>query len=315
VLGTDDDQVWLAAAPKDGKAEVRWTRKGPGVAQEVAYGDFGQGPHVYVAWGVGRGHLDAPLVLEALDPKTGAATELWRNAGERNECAHLSIADVDRDGKPDLAFAYYSSKYFVKARNIKANGQLVEGPEVRMATSRAYADLDGDGKADEIVGRVYGDDKNVPGDLKVDFGKGPVQVPTENGVRSLVVAALGGEARPSLYFCDGWVANYGKEAHARVKRARWADGKLTVETVGASPDEFTFFSLRTLDLDGDGKPELIGQGDKRVTAFQPGAAGDWPARPLATIEPVLNTAVGTDADGKPVLYVPARPNTRIIPLH
>jgi hypothetical protein len=314
VVGADGDAIWLSPPLREGKAEVRWRRQGPGVAQDVAFGDLGQGPRLFVAWGVGRGHLDAPLVLESIDPATGEATEIWRHKGERNECAHLSIADVDGDGKAELAFAYYASKYFVKARHFRANGEPLEGAEVRMATSRAFADLDGDRKLDEVVGRVYGDDKGLPGDLKADLGRGPVPVPAENGVRSLAVAAVGDEKQPSLYFADGWVANYGKEAKARLKRARWTDGRFAVETLGESPDEFTFFALTPVDVDGDGRNEIAAQGDKRVSLFWPAADGKWTSRPLAAIEPVLNTAIGRDAAGGWVLLVPARPATRVVPV-
>jgi hypothetical protein len=314
VVGTDGDALWLAPPLRDGKAEPKWRRQGPGVAQDVAFGDLGQGPRLFVAWGVGRGHLEAPLVLESIDPATGQATEIWRHQGERNECAHLSVADVDRDGQPELAFAYYASKYFVKTRHFEGNGESSEGTEVRMATSRAFGDLDGDGRPDEVIGRVYGDDKGQPGDLRADLGKGAVPVPTDNGVRSITVAAVGDEKQPSLYFADGWVANYGKEAKARLKRARFRGGKVEVETLGESSDEFTFFALTPVDVDGDGRQEIAAQGDKRVSLFWPAADGKWTSRPIAAIEPVLNTAVGRDAAGGWVLLVPARPATRVVPV-
>jgi hypothetical protein len=141
-----------------------------------------------------------------------------------------------------------------------------------------------------------------------------VPVPTDNGVRSIAVAAVGDEKQPSLYFADGWVANYGKEAKARLKRARFGGGKVEVETLGESSDEFTFFALTPVDVDGDGRQEIAAQGDKRVSLFWPAADGKWTSRPIAAIEPVLNTAIGRDAAGGWVLLVPARPATRVVPV-
>lgn len=313
VLGADGTTLW-ARAPGERGVE-KWRVEGEGVVQLIAFGDLGDGNRFFVARGVGRGHLDAPLVLQSLEPETGKATELWRTSGERNEPVTLAVADVDRDGRNELAFAVYASKYMVRTRHLKAGGQwLPEGPEIRMATGRAWGDLDADGKADEVLGRVYGDAKDLPGDLRVDRGKGLEPVPVVQGIKSVLVARIGDEASPSLYFCDGWVANYGKEARARLKRARWTEGKLSVDTLGESPDEFTFFSLSAADVDGDGKLELVAQGDKRITVFHATSTGPFRAAPFGALEPVLNTAVGVDDAGRAVVYIPGRPQSRILSL-
>lgn len=313
VLGADGKTLW-ARAPGERGAE-KWRVEGEGVVHQIVYGDVGDGPRFYVTRGVGRGFLQAPLVLQSLDPATGQATELWRNDGERNEPVTLAIADVNRDGHDELAFSHYASKYMVRTRHLKAGGaSLGDGPEIRMATTRVWGDLDADGKADEVLGRVYGDAKDLPGDLRIDRGKGLEPVPVENGIKSAVIAKLGDDAAPALYFCDGWVANYGKEAHARLKRARFVKGKVSVETLGASADEFTFFSLQPADVDGDGKLELVVQGDKRLTIFRWAPSGPFTATPGRGLEPVLNVAVGVDEAGKAAVYVPGKPQSSITPL-
>ena len=309
MLGADGDALWLATVG----GAVRWRVSGPGVVTHVVAGDYGHGAHLYVARGVGRGFLAAPLVLQALDLATGAATELARLDGERNEAAHLSIDDVDRDGRPELAFAFYDSKYTVRTRHLEADGAVRDGAPVRMASSRAYGDLDGDGKIDEVVGRVYGDAKGEPGDLKVDLGAGFVWVPVEQGVRALLVARLGDDVGPTLYVADGWVANYGKDARATLKRVRFAAGKPVVEAVGRSPDDFTFFALTAADVDGDGAPEIVAQGSKQVSVFSPGPVLPWARRAVVPTEPVLNTAVARGPGGV-VALVPGRPVTRTYPL-
>jgi len=312
LLGADGTTLWARTPGVGGRA--LWQSQGEGVVHAVVHGDLGDGPRLYVGRGVGRGHLQAPLVLESIDPATGARTELWRNAGERNEPVTLSVVDVDRDGKVELAFAYYASKYMVRTRHLRAGGQpMAEGPEVRMATLRLWADVDADGRLDEVLGRVYGDAKDVPGDLRIDRGRGLELVETENGIKSAVFTVFG-KAAPALYFCDGWVANYGQAAKARLKRARYVAGKPVVERLGDSPDEFTFFALTAADVDADGRMDLVAQGDKRFTLFFEGADGAVTVRRGPALEPVLNTAIGPDEGGRIVAYVPARPNTRVLPL-
>ncbi|MCA9538084.1 MAG: hypothetical protein KC620_04315, partial [Myxococcales bacterium] len=96
---------------------------------------------------------------------------------------------------------------------------------------------------------------------------------------------------------------------AQLKRARRVDGKWKVEMVGQSADEFTFFDLTAIDVDGDGQPEIAAQGNKHLTIF--GTAAGVAGRVVADFEPVLNTALGRDAQGL-VLFVPARPATRAV---
>lgn len=314
VIGARGDRLW-AAVPKDAGWQVLWvTPYQAGVAHRFAVGDLGQGPRLYVAWGVGRGFLDAPLVLRAHDLTTGEATEIWRNAGQRNEAADLDFQDVDGDGAPDLMFAYFASKYMVKTRHITQKGSIIEGPEVRMATSRTFGDLDGDGQPDEVVGRVYGDAKGEPGDLTVHFGGGPaVRVPVQNGVKAVMVARLGADTRPTLYVSDGWLADYGKSAKARVSRVTWQGRVPTVELVANSDDEFTFFEMTTADLDGKGQAALVVRGEKRVARFDPAPQGPWAMRPLAGLTPVLNTGLSRRGDAYLVL-VPAEPATRAVPV-
>jgi hypothetical protein len=312
LLGADGAALWARTPGPSG--QTRWRIEGEGVVHSVLYGDRGDGPRFFVARGVGRGALQAPLVLESIDPATGARVELWRTSGERNEPVTLALADVDGDGKTELAFSYYASKYMVRTRHLRPDGEpLADGPEIRMATLRLWADVDADGRVDEVLGRVYGDAKDVPGDLRVDRGRGLEPIAVENGIKSAVFTALG-QATPALYFCDGWVANYGQAARARLKRLRFAGGKPVVEQLGTSPDEFTFFALTPADLDGDGRLELVAQGDKRFTLFAEGPDGVVSARPGPALEPVLNTAVGSDGAGRVVAYVPARPHTRLVPL-
>lgn len=325
LLGAYKNQLWAARAKPGSGWTIDWVTTGPGVAHRLTYLRFMQGESYIVAWGVGRGYLQAPLVLMQHDPATGQSQELWRDAGPRNESAHLSVAELNGDGLPDIAFAYYASKYMVRTRHLmteKGAPKAVEGKDVRMASSRAYGDLDGDKKVDEVVGRVYGDAKGEPGDLMVHFGNGKsLKIPTDRGVKSVFVGKLGKDKTPALYFADGWEANYGKKAKAQVKRVAFARNQshIAPKTIGVSTDEFTFFELSGADLDDDGRPELIARGNKKLSEFkQVPFDGKWVRRTLAGMQPVLNTAVGKTAQGW-MAFIPTNPRTptvavRAVPL-
>lgn len=311
VLGAFGDQLW-AYDPATGRE--MWRVTGPGVAQRVAAGDIGKGPRLYVAWGSGRDFLRVPLVLNAHDPTTGAMVEtLWRFDGPRTECAHLSVTDVDGDAAPELAFAHYETKYFVRPRHLKADGSVIEGPQIRMASSRAYGDLDRDGKPDEVIGRVYGDSKGEMGDLQIDLGPGRELVQgVDRGIKAVAIADLDGKG-PSLYFSDGWEANYGKGAKAQLVRLTYVDGKPKLDRIGASYDEFTFFDIHPIDVDGDGLLEIVVRGDKRVSLFKPTATGPWARRTVTELGPVLNIAVARTAKGA-FVYVPGKTGTGAVPI-
>lgn len=317
LLGASKNQLWAARAKPDGGWTVDWVTTGPGVAHRLTYTRHMQGEAYVVAWGVGRGFLKAPLVLMQHDPATGQGTELWRDAGPRNESAHLSTVMLDGDTFPDIAFAYYASKYMVRTRHLLGGEKTVkEGKDVRMASSRAYGDLDGDKKTDEVVGRVYGDAKGEPGDLTVHFGNGKsLKIPTDRGVKAVFVGKVGADKTPALYFADGWEANYGKKAKAQVKRVAFdtAQRHAAPARIAQSADEFTFFDLSAADLDGDGQPELIARGNKKLTAFKQGTGGAWTPRILAGMQPVLNTAVGKTARGW-MAFIPTNPRTPGVPV-
>ena len=314
LLGADGNALWALSLESK---KILWRVEGPGVAHRLAVGDYGRGRALYVGWGVGRGFLGADMVLQRLDPATGKGETLWQYAGnpanpreKRAEPAHLSVVDVDGDGAKDLAFAHYVSKYMVGARHLKADGGVIEGAPLRMASSRAYGDVTGDGQTEEIIGRVYGDAKGIPGDLRVAARGKVTMVPTDNGVRSVLAGMTEDGKGKALYFSDGWVSNYGKLAKAQLKQAIWQGGKPVVKTIGTSADEFTFFDLESVDLDGDGVPEIIARGNKRVSAFRFDGQS-WTRRTLADVPPVLNTALGKTKSGWKVA-IPVRPATRIV---
>jgi hypothetical protein len=323
VLGSNGPVLWAYQIHKSGGVSKLWESRGEGTVHRVVMVAGGDGVTrtLIAARGVGRGQLKAPLLLQAIDPMKGEAREIFRILGERNEPAHLSVADVDRDGQDEVAFAYYQSKYMVVTRHLEMGNlsakvgkaasppAVVVGPPMRMATSRVFTDVNGSGGADEVIGRVYGDARGLPGDLKVNLGAGHVTVPTDNGVRGLTSAKVAAKGPAHLYFADGWVANYGKSAKAVLKRLLWTKNGFTSEIVGTSADEFTFFDLTAIDLNGDGVHEIAARGNKRVTIFE-SVDGAWRQWAAAEFEPVINVAIGRGGDAVWRVFVPGQEAVR-----
>jgi hypothetical protein len=288
VLGSHGGDLW--AIDLDAQvARERWRVKGRGLVQLATAGDFGRGHKIYAARGRSR-TVDVALTLAEIDPATGEETELWRHEGARNEAVHLSIADVDGDLEPELAFAYFTTNHDVATRHLEADGSAIAGDAMRMATTRAYADVDGDGRHDEIIGRVYGDASDVAGHIRVRLRDRWVHVPTDRGVRYLeAVAEPDGAA--TIYFSDGWSASYGRDGRAQLKRARLVNDTFEVETLGRSEGEFTLFDLAIFDVSG--RRGVVAAGSHRVSLFaEPsGAAGAWTVRPLVDAREVQRIAV------------------------
>ena len=255
--------------------------------------------------------MKAPLSLSIWTAGLDKPKELWSHSGIRNEPAHLSLQDLNGDGQAQIAFAYYVDKYHVATRHMNGSGAGQLGAKMRMASGRVYTDINADGRVDEVISRVYGDAKGLPGDLKINLGQGWVTVATDNGVRGLASAHVKG-SKPAVFFADGWRSNYGKEAKAQLKILEWTASGPKLTKIGHSPDEFTFFELWAVDIDGDGFDELVARGNRHVTLFLKEGKARWSQIKLATFEPVINVAFGLGGDGYWRTFVPGKTHTKTI---
>jgi hypothetical protein len=314
LLGADGSELWaVELRGRDARERWRVRGEGKGGVQLVAQGDFGRGQRIYAARGT-RGVVRAPLVLEEIDPANGDASELWRHDGLRNDAVHLSVADVDADGEAELAFAYFVTNHEVRTRHLEADGTIVASGSMRMATTRAYADVDGDGTADEVIGRLYGDAGDAKGHIRARLGGAWVHVPTDRGVRSLV-AVQPPRGAATLYFADGWSASYGRDARAQLKRARWNGERFQVDLLAQSEDEYTLFALAPFEVGG--RAAVAAAGSHRVTLFAEPAerstdAADWSTRALVDAAAVSTVAVAPAADACVWVLVPSSEATGAI---
>jgi hypothetical protein len=330
ILLAYQDQLSLV----DSNFQVRWTVKGKGTAHLVTAGTltpstlhpsfqaFSQKAHyLVVAWGMGRGFLQAPLVIGLIDPKTGQMLEILNQPGERTQAVHLQVVDLNGDQENDLAFAYFQDKYFVKTQHWIANQTPLANwflhTPVRMATTFLYADL-GDSVISELIGRVYGEEKGEFGDLELRAKGRTKQIPLEKGLKQLYFGPVADfepgqnqnlKETKHLLMSDGWVANYGKKAKATLKKITFENHRLQVEALGESVGEYTFFDFLPVSAQ-DGKTYLFLQGSHFLSLVLPKATGDWTFHRLSPLTPTLNIAVFRKANDFYLLF--PDPNATVI---
>ena len=178
------------------------------------------------------------------------------------------IADLDGDGKPDLA-VNTGSGVISLYRNLSTNGVLGSGSfaarvDMPVGTSGPYglvaADLDGDGKLDLVaVDTSYNRvmvlrNLSTPGSLTTNSFAARVNFTVGTGPRGLAVRDLDGDGKPDIL-----VANY-NSGTVSVLRNLGNPGGLTVNSfapavnfaTGSLPQNTTI-----ADVDGDGKPDVV----------------------------------------------------------
>lgn len=270
VLGTQGQRVWGARLTSTG-LDIHWSVPAPGILQRATSGIVDQREWVVLAFGRGRGRLDAPLSVKLVEPNTGEERLLAQWPSPRADFAHLSVSDLDSDGSNEIVYAAFESKYHVREWTHPIPGERRSGALTRMATARAFADLDGDGSTDRIVGRIYGDDLGASGDLKIETATQSTEPKIVGGIRSLAVAHTQGDRRPTLYVADGWSSSYAKEGRALLKRVSFDGKRFRIDDCVESDDEYTFNRIEVL-----GRPpsqQLIVYGNRRLSWVEVGSDG------------------------------------------
>jgi len=211
-------------------------------------------------WGQTRDVRDgkARVTVHRLAGKQLVEETIVEPATSREEVVAIVPAE-----KGAVLVAYFDSQYMVTSAIARkgASGWKVENvASIRMATTYARGDVDGDGNPDLVVGRIYGDDKGIDGDAFVLARDGTrTKLPTTRGLRSLTVVGS------DIYFGDGWHQNYGQNAHGFLTHVHHdKDGfhsDLIEDTAGQYAIE------RILPATIDGKPALVTLGSHYVRVF------------------------------------------------
>jgi hypothetical protein len=170
----------------------------------------------------------------------------------------VSIADIDGDGRSDLAVANLSSATVSVLRNTSTIGNVSFAPKADFTTgtspySVSIADLDGDGKSDLAVANAGSAtvsvflNTSISGVVslaaKTDFT-------TDTQPFSVSITDINGDGKPDLA-----VANYGSSTVSILNNTS-SSGAVSFAskvdfTTGTNPN-----SVSIADIDGDGKPDL-----------------------------------------------------------
>lgn len=196
------------------------------------------------------------------------ASRLDLNSG--SDPVRVVIADLDGDGKPDVAVAAPNSLDISIYRNISTNGSLTAGsfaPRVTLSMggtgvgANPYglqaADLDGDGRLDLIALNAFSNVISIfrnissPGDITVNSFDARIDLPSGNIMRGLAVRDLNGDGEPEIV-----TANFG-------------DNNVSVFENGSTIGHLSFssrvnftagtgtFSVGLADVDGDRLPDIV----------------------------------------------------------
>jgi hypothetical protein len=237
------------------------------------------------------------------------------------------IADLDDDGKPDLALAEGGSHSVSLYRNIATQGSLTEAsfaPRVMIPTAAvadspwdlAAADVDGDGRLDLLTANRGNDTISIlrnlatPGSLGTNSFAPAVDLVAGDLPVGIAVRDMDGDGR-----ADVVVANL-NSANVAVFQNLGAPGSLGASDFAAPvffPVEAGAHSLVVADLDGDTKPDVAtanhiansvsilrntaGVGPINAGSFAPQFALPAPDYALCV------KAADIDGDGKPDLLV------------
>ena len=224
----------------------------------------------------------------------------------------VSIADIDGDGKPDLAVANQLTSGVSVLHNTSTVGSISFAAQVTFGvgyepTSIAFGDIDGDGKPDMVVSNF---DSNSVSILRNTSTVGAIafagQVAYHVGLspRTVVIGDIDGDGKP-----DVAVANSGND-NVSVLRNTSTIGTISM----AAPLNFAVqgspFALTIGDINGDGKPDLVvvNSDSNSVSALaNVSTAGTIAFAPMLNFATGLNphgvSIADIDGDGRPDLSV------------
>ena len=231
----------------------------------------------------------------------------------------IAIADLNGDGKQDLVVANFSTG---TVGVFFGNGDGTFQPErtfdlgpYSLPESVAVVDLNGDGKADIIVGALNtqnggdasvsvlmgnGDGTFQPARKLLDFG-------SNSDLVALAVADLNGDGKPDIAVVNQYNNFYYGDHSSGAVRVLLGNGDGTFEDEPAMAIENGPVALAVADLNGDGKPDIVVANSVDNTATVLMGNGDGTFQPGRTIalgqKPGFVAIADFNGDGIPDLVV------------
>jgi len=189
------------------------------------------------------------------------------------------VADLDGDGKPDLAAANsYAGTVSVYLNTSPAGGAISFATNVDFNTGDfpeglAIADLDGDGKPDLVIANNTDNTLSILHNTSTagSLSFGPQYVVNSGySAYDLVIADFDGDSKPDIAVIDQY--NNTVSVHRNVSSPGTIAMSANVDfTTGSIP-----YSITTADFDGDGKPDLAtaNDGDNTFTILRNSASNE-----------------------------------------
>jgi hypothetical protein len=180
----------------------------PGFLQKALSADLdGDGnDELYLATGQGPGFREEPLRI--LQLKGGQLHTLWERGGPRGVATEL------RAMGNRLFLAHFADSRLVESGFLLPGQNTLTQTMTYPLAMRQYPLPDGR----RLVSRLYGEQPKSPGDLRIHGTEGGEGIPLLGfrGARSLAMGNLDGDPELELLVGDGWDADYGKVAIARL---------------------------------------------------------------------------------------------------
>ena len=292
--------------------------RGDGKFDAITANGSSNPPSISVLLGNGNGTLQAPQTYAANLSVYGY---------------HITVADINGDGKPDVIVANYGNyagNGFGTPGSVVVllnNGNGTFGPQQSFslpvgyyATSVAVADLNGDGKPDLVLGTLnkfnsaYGPVSQPADIVMLGNGNGTFKSGTvvAKGVASQfpVVADINGDGKPDL-ICS-YLFHYNQYTAGGRVAVLLGNGNGTFQAPRSISVGLVSIGLpwvTATDVNGDGKPDLIVATDGHLTVFLGNGNGTFKA-PQTSVAPAAyqNRApivADMNGDGVPDLVVSA----------
>ncbi|NCI50335.1 T9SS type B sorting domain-containing protein [Sediminibacterium roseum] len=185
---------------------------------------------------------------------------------------HVSVGDIDNDGKPDLVISDWQNHKVYVARNTSTPGNFSFASLVTLSAQFPYSttitDIDGDGKADIVASTLGGNtltifqNSSTPGNLTAATFSAPVskQVAGASTVNHIASGDLDGDGKDDLLVGDGGVGQIKmyvlQNTHTTGAITSASFGAAQAYTLSATADGIA--GVKIADVDMDGKPEIIG---------------------------------------------------------
>jgi gliding motility-associated-like protein len=233
---------------------------------------------------------------------------------------YVAIADLDGDGKPEIAVANNVSNTVSVFYNKSVSGTLTTASfsgKVDFAVgtaprSLAIGDIDGDGKPDLVVTNTTTNNVSVlmntttTGSITAASFAAAVNFATGAGPRGLAIGDLDGDGKPDLA-----IANFGASTVSVLRNTSTA-GSIAASSFATAVDitcGLHPYIVSLGDIDGDGKTDMVAanQGASTISVLRNTATsgaittGSFAATvDIATPSTPTGVAIGDlDGDGKP----------------